>query len=315
MSMFGAVDLSSLAPRAGAPATGAGAAPGGAGSPAGARAAEGPAVPAPLIVDVDAANLRDVAQISTQVPVVLVLHTPRSEASTELTDLLGRLAKEYAGRFELGRVDVDAAPEVAQALQAQAVPAIIALLGGQPVPVLQGPVEEEQLRGILDQVLEVAARNGVSGRLELGAAAQEEPEPEETEIERQAREAIERGDFAAAEEVYDHAIAQSPADGELVAARAQIRLLSRMDGQDPAALLAAADAPGAGVEALLAGADAALTLGDLDAALGRALDAVRRSAGEDRETARLRALELFEVIGTSAPEVARARRQLAALLF
>lgn len=315
MSMFGAVDLSSLAPRAGAPATGAGAAPGAAGSPVGAGAAEGPAVPAPLIVDVDAANLRDVAQISTQVPVVLVLHTPRSEASTELADLLGRLAQEYAGRFELGRVDADAAPEVAQALQAQAVPAIIALLGGQPVPVLQGPVEEEQLRGILDQVLEVAARNGVSGRLDVDAPAEEEAEPEETEVERQAREALERGDYAAAEEVYNHAIAQSPADETLKVARAQVRILARMEGQDPQALLAAADAPGAGVEEQLAGADAALALGDLSAALGRGLEAVRTSAGEDRETARVRLLELFEVIGAGTPEVARARRQLATLLF
>ena len=64
-----------------------------------------------------------------------------------------------------------------------------------------------------------------------------------------------------------------------------------------------------------AGADAALALGDVNAALGRALEAVRTHTGEEREEARLRLLELFEVIGSSAPEVARARRQLAALLF
>ena len=98
-------------------------------------------------------------------------------------------------------------------------------------------------------------------------------------------------------------------------ARAQIRMLGRMDGKDPRALLAAADAPGASVEDQLAGADAALALGDVNVALGRALEAVRSHAGEERETARLRLLELFEVIGSSAPEVARARRQLAAILF
>ena len=314
MSMFGAVDLSSLSPRStGGPAASAGAGAGGTGA-AGAGAGEG-AVPAPLVVDVKAQNLREVVETSTRVPVVVVLHSSRSRASTDLAERLQTLAQEYAGRFQLGRVDVDTAPEVAQALQATAVPTVVALIAGQPVPLFQGVIPADQLRELLDQLLELAARNGVTGRLAPRDADAEPAEPEETEVERAAREALERGDYAAAEEVYDHAIAQSPADDELKVARAQIRMLGRMDGKDPRALLAAADAPGASVEDQLAGADAALALGDVNVALGRALEAVRSHAGEERETARLRLLELFEVIGTAAPEVVRARRQLAAILF
>ena len=309
MSMFGAVDLSSLSPRStSGPAASAGAGAGGTG------AGEG-AVPGPLVVDVKAQNLREVVETSTRVPVVVVLHSSRSRASTDLAERLQTLAQEYAGRFQLGRVDVDTAPEVAQALQATAVPTVVALIAGQPVPLFQGAIPADQLRELLDQLLELAARNGVTGSLAPQAADAEPVEPEETEVERAAREALERGDYAAAEEVYDHAIAQSPADDELKVARAQIRMLGRMDGKDPRALLAAADAPGASVEDQLAGADAALALGDVNVALGRALEAVRSHAGEERETARLRLLELFEVIGTAAPEVVRARRQLAAILF
>ena len=309
MSMFGAVDLSSLSPRStSGPAASAGAGAGGTG------AGEG-AVPGSLVVDVKAQNLREVVETSTRVPVVVVLHSSRSRASTDLAERLQTLAQEYAGRFQLGRVDVDTAPEVAQALQATAVPTVVALIAGQPVPLFQGVIPADQLRELLDQLLELAARNGVTGRLSPRAADAEPAEPEETEVERSVREALERGDYAAAEEVYDHAIAQSPADDELKVARAQIRMLGRMDGKDPRALLAAADAPGASVEDQLAGADAALALGDVNVALGRALEAVRSHAGEERETARLRLLELFEVIGSSAPEVARARRQLAAILF
>ena len=309
MSMFGAVDLSSLSARStGGPAASAGAGAGGTG------AGEG-AVPGPLVVDVKAQNLREVVETSTRVPVVVVLHSSRSRASTDLAERLQTLAQEYAGRFQLGRVDVDTAPEVAQALQATAVPTVVALIAGQPVPLFQGAIPADQLRELLDQLLELAARNGVTGRLAPQAADAEPVEPEETEVERAAREALERGDYAAAEDVYDHAIAQSPADDELKVARAQIRMLGRMDGKDPRALLAAADAPGASVEDQLAGADAALALGDVNVALGRALEAVRSHAGEERETARLRLLELFEVIGTAAPEVVRARRQLAAILF
>ena len=309
MSMFGAVDLSSLSPRS----TSGPAASAGTGA-AGAGAGEG-AVPGALVVDVKAQNLREVVETSTRVPVVVVLHSSRSRASTDLAERLQTLAQEYAGRFQLGRVDVDTAPEVAQALQATAVPTVVALIAGQPVPLFQGAIPADQLRELLDQLLELAARNGVTGRLSPRAADAEPAEPEETEVERSVREALERGDYAAAEEVYDHAIAQNPADDDLKVARAQIRMLGRMDGKDPHVLLAAADAPGASVEDQLAGADAAVALGDVNVALGRALEAVRSHAGEERETARLRLLELFEVIGTAAPEVVRARRQLAAILF
>ena len=324
MSMFGAVDLSSLSPRSTggpAPSSASAASAGGAGAArtagtgaASAVAGDG-AAPGPLVVDVDAQNLREVAETSTRVPVVVVLHASRSQASADLAGQLQTLAQEYAGRFQLARVDVDAAPEVAQALQAAAVPTVVALIAGQPVPLFQGAIPADQLRELLDQLLELAARNGVTGRLAPRDADAQPAEPEETEVERAAREALERGDYAAAEKAYDHAIAQSPADADLKVARAQIRMLGRMDGKDPRALLAAADAPGAGVEDQLAGADAALALGDVNVALGRALEAVRSHSGEERETARLRLLELFDIIGSSAPEVTRARRQLATLLF
>ena len=313
MSMFGAVDLSSFAP-ATKPAGSTGATP----SPtAGDRPSGASGLPVPLVVDVDASSLREAAEVSTRVPVVIVLHTPRSQASTDLAAALEQLADQYAGRFQLARVNVDAAPEVAQALQAQAIPTVVALIAGQPVPMFQGTVPQEQLRSVIDQLLEVAAANGVNGTIAVDGAAGGDPqaEPEETEVERAAREAIEAGDFAAAEEVYTHAIAQNPGDDDLKVARNQVRLMARLDGQDPHELLAAADAAPTVLTAALAGADAALALGDVNAALGRALEAVRTHVGEERETARLRLLELFEIIGSTSPEVAQARRRLATMLY
>ena len=255
MSMFGAVDLSSLAP-ATKPAGSSGGTP----SPAtGDRptGAAGSGLPVPLVVDVDASTLRDVAEVSTQVPVIVVLHSPRSQASADLATVLEQLADQYSGRFQLARVNVDTAPEVAQALQAQAVPTVVALIAGQPVPMFQGAVPQEQLRSVIDQLLEVAAANGVNGTIAVDGAAgagTAEAEPEETEVERAAREAIEAGDFAAAEEVYTHAIAQNPGDDDLKVARNQVRLMARLDGQDPHELLAAADAAPTDLAAALAGA-------------------------------------------------------------
>ena len=315
MSMFGAVDLSSLAPATKPTGSTSGASPTTGDRPTGAA---GSGLPVPLVVDVDASNLRDVAEVSTQVPVIVVLHSPRSQASADLAAVLEELADQYAGRFQVARVNVDTAPEVAQALQAQAVPTVVALIAGQPVPMFQGAVPQEQLHSVIDQLLEVAAANGVNGTIAVDGSAgagTAEAEPEETEVERAAREAIEAGDFAAAEEVYTHAIAQNPGDDDLKVARNQVRLMARLDGQDPHQLLAAADAAPTDLAAALAGADAALALGDVNAALGRALEAVRTHTGEERETARLRLLELFEVIGSTSPEVAQARRRLATMLY
>ena len=142
-------------------------------------------VSAPLVVDLDAASLRSVAEVSMQVPVVVVLHTLRSQASTALAGQLETLAQEHAGRFQLARVDVDSAPEVAQALQATAVPTVVALIAGQPVPLFQGAIPADKLRELLDQMLELAARNGVNGRLAPQPAGTESVEPEETEVEHQ----------------------------------------------------------------------------------------------------------------------------------
>ena len=201
MSMFGAVDLSSLAPATKPTGSTSGASPTTGDRPTGAA---GSGLPVPLVVDVDASNLRDVAEVSTQVPVIVVLHSPRSQASADLAAVLEELADQYAGRFQVARVNVDTAPEVAQALQAQAVPTVVALIAGQPVPMFQGAVPQEQLHSVIDQLLEVAAANGVNGTIAVDGAAgagTAEAEPEETEVERAAREAIEAGDFAAAEEV------------------------------------------------------------------------------------------------------------------
>ena len=149
MSMFGAVDLSSLAPRQTCRLYRWYSEPRHQG-PAGASG-----LPVPLVVDVDASSLRDVAEVSTQVPVIVVLHSPRSQASADLATVLEQLAGQYAGRFQLARVNVDTAPEVAQALQAQAVPTVVALIAGQPVPMFQGTVPQEQVRSVIDQLLEV----------------------------------------------------------------------------------------------------------------------------------------------------------------
>ncbi|WP_229867766.1 tetratricopeptide repeat protein, partial [Streptomyces chryseus] len=55
--------------------------------------------------------------------------------------------------------------------------------------------------------------------------------------------------------------------------------------------------------------------GHVEDAFGRLVETVRRTAGDDRDAARVRLLELFEVIGGDDPRVAPARAALARVLF
>nr|KEP23532.1 hypothetical protein DA06_07580 [Georgenia sp. SUBG003] len=312
MNLYGAVDLSSLAtPRQ--QTTGVPAGPGGAGDGAGA------AVPGAVVVKVTTATFGETVQLSTQVPVLVDLYSARSAASAQLSPVLEKLAREYGGRFQLAQVDVDADAQIAAAFQVQSVPTVVAVVGGQPIPLFQGAYPEEQIRQVLDEVLRIAAQNGVTGVLsqESGEPGEEEPaEPPLPPLHAEALEAIERGDLDAAEDAYTRALKENPGDGEARAALLQVQLIRRVDHDDPQEVLAAAaDAAPADVAAHLAAADVEAATGRFGAAFERLVRVVRFTSGDEREQARLRLLELFEIAGPTHPDVSPARRALASALY
>ncbi|WP_345042413.1 tetratricopeptide repeat protein [Georgenia daeguensis] len=310
MNLYGAVDLSALAsPRP--PATGAG-------SPGGVPAQPGAGVPGEIVVRVTEATFGETVQRSTQVPVLVDLFSARSGASGQLSPVLENLAREYGGRFQLAQVDVDANPQIAAAFQVQSVPTVVAVIGGQPIPLFQGAYPEEQIRQVLDEVLRIAAQNGVTGvMVPTGEPQDEEPaEPPLPPLHAEALEAIERGDLDAAEDAYTRALKENPGDGEARAALLQVQLIRRVDSDDPEEVLAAAAGAAPGdVTAQLAAADVEAATGRFADAFARLVAVVRATAGDDREQARLRLLELFEIAGPTHPDVAPARRALASALY
>ena len=272
-----------------------------------------------LVVDVTEAEFPDVVQRSLQVPVVFVLWARWSEASTALTADLVRLVEEYAGRFLLARVDAEASPQIAQAFQAQSVPSVVAVLKGQPLPLFQGRVAEQDLRAVLDQLLAAAAANGVTGTVTPAdgpAEAEQEPtEPPLPPLHQEAYDAIERDDLDAAVDAYTRALAENPRDDEAAAGLAQVQLLRRTRDLDPAAVRSAAAADTRDVDAHLAVADLDVLGGKVEDAFARLLDLIRATRDDERERARVRLVELFGVVGDTDPRVAAARRSLASLLY
>lgn len=323
LNLRGAVDLSALKQRQ-APAPGPGNAPGNVpgnapGNPplSGEAAGTSEAGPAPLRVNVTEGNFQDLVELSTRVPVVFALWAAYSPESAGMLDTLERVVNSYGGRLVLGTADIDAFPQLAQAFQVQAVPTAVAVLKGQPVPLFQGGADEAQVRALLDELLKVAAANGVTGSLGNGAPADAEPAPLPP-LHQAAYDAIEEGDYQAAAAAYRQALLEMPADAEAKAGLAQVEMMARLQplsAQDTEALRTQAAEEPDNLDAQLAVADLDVAGGHVEDGLNRVVSFIGRNFGPERETARVRLLELFDVVGTTDERVAKARQNLARVLF
>ncbi|GAA3511735.1 tetratricopeptide repeat protein [Aeromicrobium panaciterrae] len=270
------------------------------------------------VVDITEQNFQSAAlEASMQHVVVLSLWSPRSPQSADFNGVLAKVTGTFDGQIVLAQVDVDANPAIAQALEAKAVPLVVGLVKGQPVPLFQGTVDEAEVMRFFSELVRVAAENGVTGRAAAAGAPSDGGEDEEPADPRfaAADEAFGAGDYATAVSEYQKLLAQYPADAEIGERLAGVKLLSRTQGVDlQAARKAAADAPD-DLEAQMLVADLDVSGGHVDDAFDRLIQLVKRTAGDERETVRERLIELFTVVGTADPRVATARRTLASALF
>ncbi|MDH2387307.1 tetratricopeptide repeat protein [Streptomyces sp. HNM0663] len=284
----------------------------------------GAVAPSSLVIDVDEAGFEgDVLQRSAEVPVVIDFWAEWCEPCKQLSPLLERLAAEYNGRFVLAKIDVDANQMLMQQFGIQGIPAVFAVVAGQALPLFQGAAPEAQIRQTLDQLIQVAEqRFGLTGIAvdpeaegePAGAAAPAPAGPYDAAL-AAAVQALDAGDFGGAVQAYKNVLSDDPGNTEAKLGLAQAELLRRVQGMDPQQVRKeAADDP-ADVSAQVRAADLDLVGGHVEDAFGRLVETVRRTAGEDRDTARLRLLELFEVVGAEDPRVTAARSALARVLF
>ncbi len=267
---------------------------------------------AAVIIDVTEASFEaDVIEASKAVPVVVDLWATWCGPCKQLSPILEKLAVEYAGRWVLAKVDVDAQPQIAAAFRVQSIPSIVAVIGGQVLPMFQGALPEPQVRQYIDEMLRVAGEAGVAGSASGGEPVA--AEPEEDPRWDQAADAIEAGDWDAAIAMYEQLRAVDPEQAQ--AAIAQVSLVRRTEGVDPTAAIAAADAEPHDLQKARVAADVEVAQGRPEAAFDRLLAVVRATAGPERTAARDALVDLFGLVGDADPAVIGARTKLANALF
>jgi putative thioredoxin len=254
----------------------------------------------------------EVALRSRSTPVIVDLWAEWCGPCKQLSPVLEKLANEAGGAWVLAKIDVDANPRLAQAFQAQSIPMVVAIAGGQMVDAFLGAMPEAQVRQWLDQLLE---QLGVKGAPRDGAEPGEDALDDLPPALASARDAMEEGDLDAAARALEKALADAPSDALAKSWLAQVNLMRRVSADDPATVLRDAAARPEDTSAQLRAADFEMASGDAEAAFNRILAVVKRTSGDERNQARLHLLELFEVLPPDDERLKRARSQLTLLLF
>ena len=310
-SMYGAVDLGArqAATQRRQQAARAAAAADAGGAPAGGQASAS-------VFDVTEETFNnDIALRSRSTPVIVDLWADWCGPCKQLSPVLEKLANEADGAWVLAKIDVDANPRLAQAFQAQSIPMVVAIVGGQMVDAFLGAMPEAQVKQWITQVLAVAEQLGVgSAPVEGGTEADEAFDDLPPSL-AAARDAMENGDLDAAARALEKVLADTPGDPLAKGWLAQVNLMRRVSSYDPMTVSREAAAHPEDVDAQLRVADFEMASGDADKAFDRLLAVIKRTSGAERNTARLHLLDLFEVLSPDDERLKRARTQLTLLLF
>ena len=145
-----------------------------------------------IIKDSDTNNFStDVIDQSTKIPVVVDFWAPWCGPCKQLSPILDKLAREYGGKIQLVKINVDENQELATQMRVQSIPMVVAFKDGQPVDGFAGALPESQLRQFFEKL------TGSEGS------------PIEQALEK-ASMMVANGDTQNAAEIYSQILAQDP---------------------------------------------------------------------------------------------------------
>lgn len=284
------------------------------------------------VIDTTEATFQAMVTTSATFPILLLLWVPTDDRLFDMARQLGEAVNKLGGQIQMSRIDIASNPSIAQALQVQAAPAMFALIGGRPMPLLQGIPSADEMAQITDQVLPkiiaMAQQAGVNGTAPYsgdpdadggaeGAGAAGAPAGANTvpPAHQEAYQLAQAGDYAGAAAAYARVLEADPHDELAARERSKALLLARSANADVREVRAAAAAAPDDVEAQLAVADIDMIGGQIQDAFDRLLDFVAAGHKADIEPVRQRLLEYFVVPEPTDARLAAARRRLATLMY
>ena len=265
-----------------------------------------------FVKDVTTASFEiDVLQQSMTVPVIVDLWAEWCAPCKALSPILEKLAGEYAGKFILAKIDIEAEQQLAAAFQVQSIPMVLAFIAGQPVGLFQEALPEPQVREVLERVMAAAASAGANGIAEdSGATTNVAPVMSDPRFDA-AEAALESGDWLAAIAAYQEVLKATPNDAIAKIGLLNVELLQRTDGIDFEETLALT---GTDAQTQMKIADVEFICNEFAAAFSRLVEIIRDQS-EARPVARERLLQLFDIAGPTDPAVVKARVALSNALF
>ena len=273
-----------------------------------------------MSIDVTDADFETkVVERSKEVPVVLDLWAPWCGPCRQLAPVLENLEEEYAGKFELAKINIDENPQVATALRAQSIPLVVGFRDGKAINQFLGVQPAGAIKQFLDSLIPSELEQliiAAGDQLEAGNTLEARQLLEQARAIDSKHDAVRfcSASLNLAEGHYSEAIEilnSIPSNGhdDVAAMLSQARLLSAADENisepededDLASVIAYGQA--------LAGN------GDHEKALDTLLAAVKKDPGFDDGAARKAMLDLFGVLGNANPLTRDYRSKLSSALF
>ena len=277
----------------------------------------------PVAESSDATFQQDVLQRSQERPVVVDFWAPWCGPCRVLGPILEQVAAEHGDDVDLVKVNTDENPQVASQYKIEGIPAVIAFRNGTPVNQFVGALPEPQVREFFetlvpnesDRRVAAATQLAVAGKIDDASAAFEEILQEDANNEGAS---LGLAMILAGGPEFERAatlITGWPNDPRAIIVGAVVNINRAATGVDQAAMESrlAADESDADAHYRLGCALAARQ--QWEASLDHLLAAVRLDRTVDDDGARLRMIDVFNVLGAENPITHDHRRRLGSVLF
>ena len=277
--------------------------------------------------------LADVMEASKTVPVIVDFWAPWCGPCKQLTPMLERLVKQYAGKVKLVKINVDENQELAMQFRVQSIPAVYGFKDGRPVDGFMGGLPENQLKQFIERLTggggspidealtEAEAMLAAGEKDEALALYQEVLDQDPANVKALGgvmRTYILLGQDGVARDLLAKLPDQVKSAPEIASVRATLELQDQAANSNAGeleALEAKVAADPKDMQARLDLAMARFGAGDKEKAIEDLLEMVRRDRKWNDEAARKQLVKFFEAFGSADPLTLQGRRKLSAILF